>query len=102
MAKVKIIKYIFHSCLLFCKPCCAQGIKYSFCLIIPAIFRNEQQGTGIDTPLSSFEPERFNLAYFPRYNINWNGHGLTAGVFYKKGVESMKMHTLCFNVMYNR
>ncbi|MGH2643819.1 MAG: hypothetical protein ACRDE2_07725 [Chitinophagaceae bacterium] len=32
---------------------------------------------------------------------NWDGHGLTAGIFYKEGIESMKMHTLGFNMMYN-
>jgi len=32
-------------------------------------------------------------------NESWNGHGLTAGIYYKMGLESDKLHTIGFNVL---
>jgi hypothetical protein len=34
-------------------------------------------------------------------NESWGDHGLTVGVFYKKGLEKDKLHTLGFNVLYD-
>jgi hypothetical protein len=32
-------------------------------------------------------------------NESWNGHAITAGVFYKMGLEKDKLHTIGFNVL---
>jgi hypothetical protein len=32
---------------------------------------------------------------------SWNGHGVTVGVYYKIGLESNKLHTIGFNVLYD-
>jgi hypothetical protein len=34
-------------------------------------------------------------------NESWGDHGLTIGVFYKKGLEKDKLHTFGFNVLYD-
>lgn len=31
----------------------------------------------------------------------WNGHGLTIGLFYKKGIEKQKLNTVGFNILYD-
>ncbi len=36
---------------------------------------------------------------FGSANENWNGHTITAGVFYKMGLEHDKLHTIGFNVL---
>jgi hypothetical protein len=32
---------------------------------------------------------------------SWGGHGITAGVYYKIGMEQNKLHTIGFNVLYD-
>ena len=32
---------------------------------------------------------------------SWNRHGLTIGIFYKKGLEKDKLSTIGFNVLYD-
>lgn len=34
-------------------------------------------------------------------NESWNGHGITLGMFYKKGLEKDKLSTIGFNVLYD-
>lgn len=36
---------------------------------------------------------------FGSANESWNGHALTAGVYYKVGLEKDKLHTIGFNVL---
>jgi len=36
---------------------------------------------------------------FGSANESWNGHGVTVGVFYKKGLEKDKLNTFGFNVL---
>ena len=36
---------------------------------------------------------------FGSTNESWNGHALTAGVYYKVGLEKDKLHTIGFNVL---
>ncbi|HXS57722.1 MAG TPA: hypothetical protein VN726_16425 [Hanamia sp.] len=36
---------------------------------------------------------------FGSANENWNGHAITAGVYYKMGLERDKLHTIGFNVL---
>ncbi len=38
---------------------------------------------------------------FGSSNESWNGHGVTAGVYYKIGLEKDKLHTIGFNVLYD-
>jgi len=32
---------------------------------------------------------------------SWNGHGITIGLFYKKGIEKQKLNTAGFNILYD-
>ncbi|HEY5407847.1 MAG TPA: hypothetical protein VIJ92_12200, partial [Ginsengibacter sp.] len=36
---------------------------------------------------------------FGSANESWNGHALTAGVYYKMGLENDQLHTIGFNVL---
>ena len=38
---------------------------------------------------------------FGSSNESWNGHGLTAGVYYKIGLDKDKLHTIGFNILYD-
>src|SRR5579863_465628 len=38
---------------------------------------------------------------FGSSNESWGGHGITAGVYYKIGIDKDKLHTIGFNVLYD-
>ncbi len=38
---------------------------------------------------------------FGSSNERWNGHGLTAGAYYKIGIDKNKLYTIGFNILYH-
>jgi hypothetical protein len=38
---------------------------------------------------------------FGSSNESWNGHGITAGAYYKIGIDQSKLYTIGFNVLYD-